>query len=55
VSADDDAAIAHGLVAVAQSAREGFTPVDRQRYDGEVRAAELRAVLERVAAAGVRR
>ena len=49
VLAEDEAAIAAGLVALVRLAREGFVPVDRGVYDGNVRAAELRSVLERVA------
>ena len=49
VLADDEAAVAEALVGVVRLVREGFAPVDRQAYDGDVRAAELRAILERVA------
>ena len=45
VPADDEAAVAAGLVSVVRLARSGFTPVDRSVYDGDVRAAELRAIL----------
>jgi glycosyltransferase involved in cell wall biosynthesis len=44
-AADDDTAIEEALVSVVQLAREGFTPVNRQEFDGDLRAAELRAVL----------
>ena len=50
VLADDEAAVTRGVIDVVRLARDGFTPVERRFYDGEVRAAELRAVLE--AAAG---
>jgi len=49
VLADDEAAIAHGVIQVVRLGREGFTPVDRRFYDGEVRAAELQRLLEQVA------
>ena len=48
VLADDEAAIAHGVIRVVRLGREGFTPVDRRFYDGEVRAAELQMLLEQV-------
>ena len=54
VLADDEAAVERGLVDVVRLARGGFAPVDRRFYDGEVRAAELRAVLEEVAAGAPR-
>ena len=53
VRAEDEAAIARGLAALVELARGGFTPVTREAYDGNVRAAELRAVLER-ASSGAR-
>lgn len=50
VRAEDEAAIAQGLAALIDLTRRGFTPVAREAYDGNVRAAELRGVLERVSA-----
>jgi glycosyltransferase involved in cell wall biosynthesis len=44
-AADSDAAIEDALVSVVRLAREGFAPVDRREFDGDVRAAELRTVL----------
>jgi glycosyltransferase involved in cell wall biosynthesis len=46
VRADDEPAITDGLVAVMQLASDGFQPVDRDAYDGEMRAEQLRAILE---------
>jgi glycosyltransferase involved in cell wall biosynthesis len=46
VPAEDEAAVTAGLVSVMRLARSGFTPVDRSVYDGDVRAAELRAILQ---------
>jgi hypothetical protein len=43
--ADDEAAIEDALVSVVRLAGEGFVPVDRREFDGDRRAAELRAVL----------
>jgi glycosyltransferase involved in cell wall biosynthesis len=53
VQAEDETAIARGLRSLIELTRSGFTPVAREAYDGNVRAAELRAVLER-ASAGTR-
>jgi glycosyltransferase involved in cell wall biosynthesis len=50
VLADDEAAIEDALVSVVRLAGEGFAPVDPQTYDGDVRAAELRAILASVIA-----
>ena len=47
--ADDEASIEHALVSLVQLVRDGFTPVDRRAFDGELRAAELRTVLTRAA------
>jgi glycosyltransferase involved in cell wall biosynthesis len=49
VLAEDEAAIARSLGALVRLSRDGFTPVERRAFDGNVRAAELRLVLERVA------
>ena len=46
VLADDQAAIEEALESVVRLASQGFAPVDRREFDGEIRAAELRAVLE---------
>jgi len=54
VLADDETAVAAGLLDVVRLARDGFTPVDPRFYDGDVRASELQAILEQVAA-GARR
>jgi glycosyltransferase involved in cell wall biosynthesis len=54
VLADDEQAIIDGLVAVVKLARSGFTPVDRQVFDGALRAAELRTILSAVAASQTR-
>ena len=50
VLAEDEAAIEDALVSIVHLARAGFAPVDRRTYDGEVRAAELRAILSSVMA-----
>lgn len=54
VLADDEAAVTRGVIDVVRLAREGFTPVDRGFYDGAIRAAELQALLEAVAAGATR-
>jgi glycosyltransferase involved in cell wall biosynthesis len=52
VAADDDHAIMEGLTAVMHLARSGFRPVDRQVFDGERRAEQLRAILQEAMDAG---
>jgi glycosyltransferase involved in cell wall biosynthesis len=54
VLADDDAAVTRGVIDVVRLARDGFAPVDRRFYDGAIRAAELQALLEAVAAGAAR-
>jgi glycosyltransferase involved in cell wall biosynthesis len=53
VRAEDEAEIARGLGALVELSRNGFRPAASDAYDGNVRAAELRTVLER-ASAGAR-
>ena len=45
VLADDEAAIEDALVSILALSRDGFASVDRRAYDGDERAAELRAIL----------
>jgi hypothetical protein len=52
IPAEDEPAIAAGLIEVLRLSADGFVPVDRQVYDGAVRAAEQRGVLEDAIAAG---
>jgi glycosyltransferase involved in cell wall biosynthesis len=54
VLADDEAAVTRGVIDVVRLARGGFTPVDRRFYDGAIRAAELQALLDAVAAGAAR-
>jgi glycosyltransferase involved in cell wall biosynthesis len=50
VPSEDEAAIGKGVQALIELARGSFRPVARRAYDGGIRAAELRAVLEQAIA-----